>query len=96
MTLLYFLIAVISGLAFDWASYFRLTSLLGQHYAAENGYRVFLFPRIFFTLIAIILVILSTNKSRTNIALCLLGCGLFLGSNFYAVYRFFRGDKIGR
>jgi hypothetical protein len=94
VTLLYRSVAVIFGLAFDWASYSRLTSLLGQVYVTKSGYRAFLYPRIFITLIAIVIVFLSMDHGDTNIAFCLLGCGLFLGSNFYAVYRFFRGDKI--
>jgi hypothetical protein len=60
----------------------------------DHCYSAFLFPRIYATLIGIILAFFSVSKDGTNIALCLLGCGLFLASNFYAVYRFFRGDRI--
>ena len=82
------------GLAVDWALYFRLAGLLAQHYSSSNGYLSLLFPRVLVTVLALLLIGYSINDDHTNSMTVIIGSVLFAGSNFYAAYRFYRGDKI--
>jgi hypothetical protein len=85
---------VLCGLAFDWALYSRLAGLLAQHYSLSDGYLTFLFPRVLVTVLSLSLIGYSASAEHSDSALTIFGSILFVGSNFYAVYRFYRGDEI--
>jgi len=85
---------VLLGLAVDWAMYSRLAGLLAQYYNSSDGYLTFLFPRVIVTILSLFLVGYCINEGREDSAMIILGSALFLGSNFRAVYRFYRGDEI--
>lgn len=95
MRILYLTIAVFLGIAFDWLMYSRLIGIINPQYISNTGYRSFSYPRIYATLIAIVIIFLSAKNGNADVALFFFGCALFLVSNFYAVYRFLRGDEIG-
>lgn len=93
MALLYFFIFVAGGVALDWALYSRIVTALGRpgFYGDGDGYTKFLFPRIVFTLAAIIILFFVISGVGTNVALLLGGAGGFLISPCYAAYRYLAG-----
>ena len=93
--MLRFCLVVLTGLAFDWALYSRLTGLLGQHYSSSDGYLTFLYPRSLATISSLGLIGYSISEGGADPLALTTGSILFVGSNFYAVYRFYRGDDVG-
>jgi cell division protein FtsX len=85
---------VLCGLAVDWALYSRLAGVLAQHYSQSNGYLTFLFLRVLLTVLSLFLIGYLVSAEYRNSVLTIFGAVLFAGSNFYAVYRFYRGDEI--
>ena len=92
--MLHFGAVFLVGLALDWALYSRLTGLLSQHYSSNDGYLTFLFPRVFLTILSLILIGYSTREGRDNAALTVIASLLFAASTLHAVYCFYRGDEI--
>lgn len=92
--MLRFCAVVLVGLAVDWALYSRLAGQLNQHYSLSDGYLAFLFPRVLATVLSLFLIGYSVSAEHSNSVLTIAGAVLFAGSNFYAVYRFYRGDEI--
>lgn len=91
-----FLIYILVGLVLDWAFYSRLVGLLGAQSltGSNNGYRAFLLPRLFLTIVGVTLVFCAGTGHDVLIPLALCGSALFFASTFSAVYRFYRGDDI--
>jgi len=94
--MLRFALVVLAGLAIDWGLYSRLAGILGQHYSSNDGYLTFLYPRIIVTALSLVFVAYSIGEGDPKLAVFFIGLALFVGSNLYAVYRFYRGDEIGR
>lgn len=96
MKLLYLVFFTGLGLASDWALYSRLTDILCRpgFYGVSNGYRRLLFPRVIVTLVGIGAMFVAVNYMDGNVTTLVCGSVLVLGSNLYAVYRFFQGGHV--
>lgn len=94
MAILNFLISVVVGLALDWAVYSRIVFALGRpyFYGDGDGYMKSLYPRMIFTVIAIVAMFLTAGNEGANVAVFLCGAGVFLFSPSYAAYRYMMGE----
>jgi hypothetical protein len=94
VVILYFLISIVGGLALDWAVYSRIVFVLGRPYfhGDGDGYTKSLYPRMVFTVIAIVVMFLTAGNEGANVAVFLCGAGIFLFSPSYAAYRYLMGE----
>ncbi|MDB5709132.1 MAG: hypothetical protein JWL96_1202 [Sphingomonas bacterium] len=97
MGVLYVLISMAMGSLFDWALYGRIVSALGMPdiYTTGYGYRDFLFPRIFVTLSATVVMFFCVGENSRVVPFILAAAVCFL-STCYGAYRYLRGDELRR
>ncbi|WP_395613084.1 hypothetical protein [Allosphingosinicella sp.] len=95
MSLAYLPIAIIAGLALDWAFVDRFQNVVRIFWGVDesHGYRDLLFPRVIVTIFGSALMFLGGTASPVNALLVFTGAALFLLSTFYADYRLFRGAR---
>ncbi len=97
MNVLYVLLSMTMGLLLDWALYDRIVSALGMPdiYTSGHGYRDFLFPRIFVTLSAAMVMFFCAGENMKVVPFILAAAAFFL-SICYGAYRYLRGDELRR
>jgi len=95
MNVMYVLLSMAIGLLFDWALYGRIVSALGMPdiYTTGYGYRDFLFPRIFVTLSATVVMFFCGGENMNVVPFILAAAALFL-SICYGACRYLRGDQL--
>lgn len=87
MIAIYIIIGVLIGLCVDWATFGRLTMILGAFGQAgdEHLYRNTLFPRILVSIISSIAVVIGIQFEPPNPALVIVAATIFFASSVYGV-----------
>jgi hypothetical protein len=93
----YVSLAIVLGLAIDWAVFERLTMILGAVGAPkeDHAYRDLLFPRVIITVISSVAIAIGILSEPERAMLTIAGTAIFAAANLCAVFKFLRGD-LGR
>lgn len=86
---------LILGIGLDGAFYWRFTNLLKAFYEvpSEFTYRYFIFPRVIFITVALIVVAVGSSQKPPNTAMIVAGCAAFLAFSMYPHVIIFRRSK---
>ena len=87
MTAIYVIIGVLVGLGVDWATFGRLTMILGAFGQAgdEHLYRNTLFPRVLVSIISSVAFVIGLRLEPQNSALVIIAAAIFFMSSLYGV-----------
>ena len=87
MSAMYVIIGVLVGLGVDWATFGRLTMILGAFGQAgdEHLYRNTLFPRVLISIISSVAFVIGLRSEPQNSALVIIAAVIFFMSSLYGV-----------
>ena len=93
MTAIYIIIGVLIGLCVDWATFGRLTMILGAFGQAgdEHLYRNTLFPRVVVSIVSSIAFVIGLRLQPQSSALVIMAAAIFFMSSLYGVFLVMNG-----
>ena len=93
LTAIYVIIGVLVGLCVDWATFGRLTMILGAfgQAADEHLYRNTLFPRVFVSITSCAPFVIGLRMEPQSSALVFIAAAMFFMSSLYGALVVFNG-----